>query len=498
MFENLDKLFLKKEPEKPRVTNEPKKIELKAQVGPQAEFLKCSADICFYGGGAGGGKTFALLLLPLIHLVKLVNFTCVIFRREIEQIKNGGGLWEESQKIYNLLSKEKFAPEQVESRLTWKFLNKNKIKFAGLKEEKSKYKYQGAQIPLILFDELTHFTKSQFFYLLSRNRAGGCEGINPYIRATCNPDCDSWVKDFIDWWIDEEGYIIPERCGVIRYFITDGDNLIWGDTKEEILLNHPESEPLSFTFIEASVYDNKILLDNDPSYLAKLKNLSHIDKMQLLYRNWKVRATKGTIFLAENFNYIDFEPLEGILTSVCRYWDRAGGKKPKKNVKSDYTSGTLIGKDRFGKTYILDQIRGKYKSKDLTALIQSTAKKDFDKYGYKYFVGLSQDPGSAGIHEIDALITALYGFSVKTYRETGDKITRANPFAIQFQNDNVFILKADWNKVYKEELEAFPEGAYDDQIDSSAMGFNALSEIVISNIKDFIEGEQIEDYSKRY
>jgi hypothetical protein len=88
------------------------------------------------------------------------------FRREIE-IKNGGGLW----KIYNLLSKEKFAPEQVESRLTWKFLNKNKIKFAGLKEEKSKYKYQGAQIPLILFDELTHFTKSQFFYLLSRNRA---------------------------------------------------------------------------------------------------------------------------------------------------------------------------------------------------------------------------------------------------------------------------------------------------------------------------------------
>ena len=56
----------------------------------------------------------------------------------------------------------------------------------------------------------------------------------------------------------------------------------------------------------------------------------------------------------------------------------------------------------------------------------------------------------------------------------------------------------DRNKVYKEELEAFPEGAYDDQIDSSAMGFNALSEIVISNIKDFIEGEQIEDYSKRY
>jgi len=87
---------------------------------------------------------------------------------------------------------------------------------------------------------------------------------------------------------------------------------------------------------------------------------------------------------------------------------------------------------------------------------------------------------------------------VKTFRETGDKITRANPFAIQFQSDNVFILKADWNKNYKEELESFPEGAYDDQVDSSAMGFNALAKMVIANIEDFVAEEEIEDYSERY
>jgi len=492
-----DKTTLKKNPV---ATKAPKKQKLifKAQPGPQEAFLKCSADICFYGGGAGGGKTYALLLLPLIHLLLLTSFTCVIFRREIEQIKNGGGLWESSQEIYNFLSKEKYNPEQIESRLTWKFKNKNKIRFSGLKEEKSKYKFQGAQIPLILFDELTHFTKSQFFYLLSRNRAKGCIGINPYIRATCNPDCDSWVKDFIEWWIDEEGYIIPERCGVIRYFITDGKDILWADTKEELIEQNPECKPLSFTFIEASIYDNKALLENDPSYLSKLNNLSYLDKMQLLFRNWRIRATKGTIFLEENFNYIDYEPNILTIVSICRYWDRAGGKKPTKNKKPDYTSGTLIAKDKQGRTYILDQIRGRYKSKDLTALIQSTAKKDLAKYGHKYFVGLSQDPASAGIHEIDALITALYGFCVKTFRETGDKITRANPFAIQFQSDNVFILKADWNKNYKEELESFPEGAYDDQVDSSAMGFNALAKMVIANIEDFVAEEEIEDYSERY
>ena len=48
---------------------------------------------------------------------------------------------------------------------------------------------------LICFDELTHFTAHQFFYMVSRNRST-C-GVRPYIRATCNPDADSWVADFL-------------------------------------------------------------------------------------------------------------------------------------------------------------------------------------------------------------------------------------------------------------------------------------------------------------
>lgn len=477
-------------------SSEKEKLILKPQPGPQEDFLKSWADIVFYGGGAGGGKTFALLLMPLIHIITLSFFTCVILRRELEQVKQGGGLWEESQKIYNYLSE--YTPNQIESRLTWTFKNNNKIKFSALKDEKSKYKFQGAQIPLILFDELTHFTLTQFLYMLSRNRTGSCEGIKPYIRATCNPDCESWVRDVIDWWIDEDGYIISERCGVIRWFVLDGNDFLWCDSREEHLERDPDCEPLSFTFIEASVFDNKILLENDPTYLSKLKNLSYIDKMQLLYRNWKVKATKGTIFLEENFNYIDYHPALNTIVAITRYWDRAGGKKPKKNQKSDYTSGTLIARDIFSKTFILDQIRGKYNSNQLIQLIKSTAKKDLEKYQEKYFVGLNQDPASAGIHEINNLITHLFGFSVKTFKETGDKITRANPFSIQFQANNVYILKADWNKDYKNELLVFPEGAHDDQVDSSSMGFNALASTVIANIEDFEAEEEVEDYSKRY
>lgn len=473
------------------------KIIFRPQAGPQEAFLKCSADICFYGGGAGGGKTFALLLLAILHLM-LSNFTCVILRRQLEQVKQGGGIWEESQKIYPFLNKEKYAPEQVESRLTWKFARKNKIKFSALKEEKSKYKFMGAQIPLILFDELTHFSWTQFTYMLSRNRAGGCIGIKPYIRATCNPDSESWVADFIEWWIDEDGFIIPERCGIIRYFIIDGNDIIWADTKEKLIEDYQDCEPLSFTFIEASVYDNKILLENDPTYLSKLKNLSYIDQMQLFFRNWKVKAVKGTIFLEENFNYENIEPIWGDIVSVVRYWDRAGGKKNPKNGKSDFTAGVLMARTKKNQIWILDVIHGKFPSGKLVDLIKSTAKKDLEKYNSKYFVGLNQDPASAGIHEIHFLIKELFGFAVKTYKETGDKIIRSNPFAVQFQNNNVFILKRDWNKKYKEELTSFPEGIHDDMVDASAMGFNALSEIVIANIQEVSVDDEIEDYSNRY
>ncbi len=95
----------------------------------------------------------------------------------------------------------------------WRWPGGGKIKFAHLQFDSTVYDWQGAQITLICFDELTHFSKHQFFYMVSRNRST-C-GVRPYIRATCNPDADSWVADFLAWWIDPEtGLPIPERAGV--------------------------------------------------------------------------------------------------------------------------------------------------------------------------------------------------------------------------------------------------------------------------------------------
>ena len=73
---------------------------ISAQPGPQTAFLQTAADICIYGGAAGGGKTVGLILEPLRHVRRVPGFTAVFFRRTTPQITNPGGLWDESESFY--------------------------------------------------------------------------------------------------------------------------------------------------------------------------------------------------------------------------------------------------------------------------------------------------------------------------------------------------------------------------------------------------------------
>jgi hypothetical protein len=159
-------------------------MDFQAQPGPQQDFIATSADIAIYGGAAGGGKTYALLLEPLRHMDNS-QFGAVIFRREAVQIMNEGGLFDTSYPIYSELGGHpKLSPQTV-----WTFPSNASIRFAHLHNEHDVNDWQGAQIPFIGYDELTHFTEQQFWYMLSRNRSM-C-GVRPYIRATCNPDAKS-------------------------------------------------------------------------------------------------------------------------------------------------------------------------------------------------------------------------------------------------------------------------------------------------------------------
>ena len=145
------------------------------QPGPQSRFMASPADIAIYGGAAGGGKSWALLLEPLRHVLNH-NFSAVIFRRNLTQVTNPGGLWDESAKLYAPVG----GRPHVQQR-EWRFRSGARVRFAHLEHESTVYAWQGAQIPLIGFDELTHFSRSQFFYMLSRNRT--TSGMRPYLGS---------------------------------------------------------------------------------------------------------------------------------------------------------------------------------------------------------------------------------------------------------------------------------------------------------------------------
>jgi len=211
---------------------------ISAQLGPQTEFLRTAADICIYGGAAGGGKTVGLILEPLRHVGRIANFTAVFFRRTTPQITNPGALWDESLNFYRWVGGTPHVGVHE-----WRWPRAGKIKFSHLQLESTIYDWQGAQITLICFDELTQFTAHQFFYMVSRNRST-C-GVRPYIRATCNPDADSWVAEFLAWWIDQEtGLPIPERAGVLRYYIRVSGKIVWADRAEDLMQYIPRPAEL--------------------------------------------------------------------------------------------------------------------------------------------------------------------------------------------------------------------------------------------------------------
>ena len=444
---------------------------LSPQAGPQTAFMMSPADIVIYGGAAGGGKTYALLLEMLRHK-DVTNFGGVIFRKNFTQITAEGGLWDASKKIFNQVEG---AESRKSPKLHWRFSGKSKLTFSFIDREDDLKSWQGTEICYIGFDELTHFSFHQFLYMLSRNRST-C-GIKPYIRATCNPDSDSWVADFIKWWIDPEtGYPIPHRSGVMRWMCVLSNTVYWADTKEELEEKYgvrPE-DCKTVTFIASKLEDNKILMEKDPGYLANLKAMTEVDMERLLYGNWKIKAQAGKYFKRTQVTMLTVLPND--IQYWCRAWDLAATDEDEAG-DADYTSGVLIGKRSNGRYVIADVINQRIKAGDVEKLILTVSTSDRKKYGFKYRARVPQDPGAAGKIVAKRYINLLAGFDVVSEAVTGSKETRATPLAAQWQNGFIDVLVADWNEEYFNQLESFPESKHDDMVDASSDAFNELADM---------------------
>lgn len=441
-----------------------KEYALKPQAGPQTMFMASKADIVIYGGAAGGGKTYALLLEGLRHK-DVKGFGGVIFRHNYNQISSEGGLWDASHKIFDQV------PGMVPGKtpkLHWKYPGGGRLNFAHISCDDDLASWQGTEICYLGFDELTHFSRKQFLYMLSRNRST-C-GIKPYVRATCNPDADSWVASFIEWWIDQDtGYPIPERSGVIRYMCVLNNTIYFAPTAEELAEKYDVNveECKSVTFIASRLEDNRALMENDPRYVANLKALLEVDRERLLLGNWKIKPAAGMFFKRSQVNIVDDVPNDVI--SWARGWDLAATSEDE-NGDPAYTASVLIGKRKNGMYIVANVTNQRLSSSEVRATVKNTCA--MDKRTRKHVVErLPQDPGQAGKAQKDSFIKMLAGYSVKILPESGSKETRAEPFATQWQNGNVELLSADWNEMYLTELESFPESKFKDMVDASSSAF---------------------------
>jgi len=439
------------------------------QEGPQTDFLSTEADIAIFGGSAGGGKSYAMLIDPLRHINSCPDAGAVYFRKTSTQITAEGGLFDEAKKLYSPLGAKFRESPHTDVMFPGGF----KISFRHLQHEKNKYDHQGGQYPIIYFDELTHFSRSQFFYLVGRNRST-C-GINPYVRSTCNPDKTSWVRNFIDWWIDDDGYAIPERSGAVRYLCVVDDHDHWFNSITESLAAFPDIHPISVTFILSRLKDNPALLEKDPMYRSKLMSLPKVERERLLGDdekggNWDIVPAAGMYFKAHYFEEIMHPPP---FKRIIRCWDRAATEWNAGDTHDpDYTVGLKMGETYDGQFVILDIERERYSAGKVERLIKNVAIHDGQSVEVKGF----QDPGSAGKSEAENFVKMLSGFVVSVEKITKDKETQAKPLSSQAEHGNIKIMaNCKHKEAFYSEMENFPDDSHDDIVDAASGAFNELN-----------------------
>ena len=132
-----------------------------------------------------------------------------------------------------------------------------------------------------------------------------------------------------------------------------------------------------------------------------------------------------------------------------------------------------MGKRKDGCIFIADVINVRENGADVRRLIKNTASSNNALYG-NVTIRLPQDPGQAGKDQIQSFVRMLGGLHVVTRIESGDKITRAEPFSSQWLAGNVDIHEAEWNDEYFRQLENFPVGKLKDMVDASANAYLEL------------------------
>lgn len=403
---------------------------IRSQPGPQTDFLAEWADIAGYGGARGGGKSAAAIFHPMPFLDN-ARYSCVIFRRTEPEILQAGGLWEKAWEFFPLLGG---VPNRED--LCWTFPSGATVGFGHFADDRARSRWQGAGINHVILDEATHFEERWFWMLLSSNRS--TSGVKSVIRLTFNPDPESWLRRFFAPWIAPDGLADLAQAGQIQWFINLDGDLVWRRTRRELLREYPGCAPQSAVYHIATVFHNAVLLMQDPSYLAKLRNLPALDRARFLGDalrggSWLARPEAGTYFRAEYFPLVAGGAPPG--ARRVRSWDIAW-QAAQKGTDPDWTVGTLIA-EHSGRFYIEDVIRLRGVPAQSERAVKLVAARD-NLGGQRVTIRLPGDAGLGGVTQA-RWARELAGYDVRIQRDVGDKVERSKPYQAQCELRNVML-----------------------------------------------------------
>lgn len=410
--------------------------------GPQTRFLASSASEVLYGGAAGGGKSAASVALPL-RFIDNPQFNALVLRRETPQLAD---LIEKSAALYPRLGGRLNATTGL-----WRFPSGARVWFTHCEHENDVERFDGHEYHLVVFDELTHFTRKQYTRIRARIR-GTDPTLPRWTRATTNPGGPGhdWVLERFGAWLDPK-HPQPAAPGEVRWFREGG----------EVERGAVDDLSLSRSFIPARLSDNPHV---SPEYRAQLADLDPVRRAQLERGDWGARPARKDFWDRARLQLRDGFPAREEVVARVRAWDFGA------TTDGDYSVGARLALLRSGLVVVEDVARFRGDPSVVRTRFGAVAAADLSHDPRTVFV-IPQDPGQAGVDQVASYQREFPHLTIRARRPSKDKVTRFGPVSSRALAGNLALVRAGWNDALHDELEAFPDVEHDDQADALSDAF---------------------------
>ena len=231
--------------------------------------------------------------------------------------------------------------------------------------------------------------------------------------------------------------------------------------------------------------DNRALLEADPSYVGKLKNLSRVDRSRLLGDeerggNWHTRAGAGTFLRKQDFRIGTESPSRIVRTVRC--WDKGSTAPSHDNPDPDWTRGVRVSLCQAGELWIDDLVSLRDRPAVVFRRMRETAEGRLDPRGrvirpgdgVGVTVGLWQEVGASGKVDNEVTIDVVSGFPTQVVRIGADKLAYARVWVPLLEQGRVWVKRAPWNEALLNECDSFPDGSHDDIVDAISLAAQLL------------------------